>query len=835
MAIMALLIGEIMKALFLDLFLGIRKSPFLFLFLFLQIVVSSVIIYSALANYSWIEMESNKAQISWGDKEYVRIDAKDSVFFDQKLLHKIVDLTWSSGLGIRKDEPEKYNEMVDYFNQLDSLYNDLTGIEGLKVIISYPWDIFLEKEKDWSKEDRFYNQYGMFDINNREGEYSRLHAVYIGKDYLDHFNLVLSEGEYFKENDYYYEGDYIPVLMGSKYKQYYSLGEEFYAGLIGDKNYKKMKVVGFIAENQYYTTANDTYYVYSYDTAILIPSILRSADDLLNAFSDYRYLFGMRITGSFCVIDEKKYDTVKKQIEDLIVLHDLDDLFYVRKLRIQKELASNYKDQLVISIAVCIATLLFSLFSFIFTMLYKIDGNMKNYAIRMVVGETYGGIAFRYLFESFAVFLLGQITGFFAFKIYAVNSYIYQGYDYLEAPTLRTGVLLNIAFYIITAIILYICINVKLKTYSLATLIRGNEVKKERRVPFYRVVIFLMLAIVGIFSMFIASYQVAVDRIDIYYTGYYTKNVKIAYVSTLAQEDAPKVKVDFDEIGAKAENAIINRYITSKYKGDDYITERGLYFNGYIDPVNMLEGRFFTKEEAAGKEKIAVVGKEIYNKYVTIADDGTAYYHSEDLEADLKVIGVMGKEDQATNLDFIVFVPIKTATAKFGSQANYTLDGKDKETVENLEKVFAEHVSKTAMVSTRKYNPRITVEAPTDMLIMLLIIIIINAIVFCFYYVSKQGHIHAVKKIVGYSKLMILADTFTDFLLLTVGAFVTGNVIVILLKETIFKNVQLFSIYMLDPQVIIISLVAVVALTVLLSVIAIARTFTSGNTNEYRV
>ena len=117
---------------------------------------------------------------------------------------------------------------------------------------------------------------------------------------------------------------------------------------------------------------------------------------------------------------------------------------------------------------------------------------------------------------------------------------------------------------------------------------------------------------------------------------------------------------------------------------------------------------------------------------------------------------------------------------------------------------------------------------------MLLIIIIINAIVFCFYYVSKQGHIHAVKKIVGYSKLMILADTFTDFLLLTLGAFVTGNALVLLLKETVFKNVQLFSIYMLDPQVIVISLIAVILLTVFLSIIAIARTFTAGNTNEYR-
>ena len=140
----------------------------------------------------------------------------------------------------------------------------------------------------------------------------------------------------------------------------------------------------------------------------------------------------------------------------------------------------------------------------------------------------------------------------------------------------------------------------------------------------------------------------------------------------------------------------------------------------------------------------------------------------------------------------------------------------------------------TANVSSYKFTPRITVEAPTDILLMLLIIIIINATVFCFYYVSKQGHIHGIKKIIGYSKTMILADTFADFLLLTLGAFVTGNALVILLKETVFKNVQLFSIYMLDLQVIVISLVAVILLTVFLSVIAIAKTFTAGNTNEYR-
>ena len=248
----------------------------------------------------------------------------------------------------------------------------------------------------------------------------------------------------------------------------------------------------------------------------------------------------------------------------------------------------------------------------------------------------------------------------------------------------------------------------------------------------------------------------------------------------------------------------------------------------------MLEGRFFTHEEVSGKDKIAVVGKDIYEKYVTVNDKGEKVYHSEDLDADLLVIGVMGKEDQATSIDLTVFTPLRVGTEKFGSAGSYTLDGKDTGTVEKLAEAFEKYVSETGMVSLRDYHPRITVEAPTDTLLMLFILIIINAIVFCFYYVSKQGHIHAVKKIVGYSKTMIISDTFADFLVLTLGAFVTGNAIVILLKETLFRNVQLFSIYMLDPQVIVMTLIAVVLLTVFLSVIAVTKTFAAGNSNEYR-
>ena len=200
----------------------------------------------------------------------------------------------------------------------------------------------------------------------------------------------------------------------------------------------------------------------------------------------------------------------------------------------------------------------------------------------------------------------------------------------------------------------------------------------------------------------------------------------------------------------------------------------------------------------------------------------------------LRVIGVMGKEDKSTALDYFVFTPIKTMISVLGPEGSYYLDGKSAAAVEQLEKAFTDHASQTSEVSSYKFTPRLTVGAPTDILLMLLVIIIINAMVFCFYYVSKQSHIHGVKKIIGYSKTMILTDTFTDFLMLSVGAFVAGNAIVILLKETLFSKVELFSIYMLDPVVILISLAAIILLTVFFSVVAVTKTFTAGNTNEYR-
>ena len=62
-----------MKYLISDTWQNIKKSPFLFLFMFIQIVITSLIVYITLANYYWTDDQSNAAQIAWGDKSYYRL------------------------------------------------------------------------------------------------------------------------------------------------------------------------------------------------------------------------------------------------------------------------------------------------------------------------------------------------------------------------------------------------------------------------------------------------------------------------------------------------------------------------------------------------------------------------------------------------------------------------------------------------------------------------------------------------------------------------------------------------------------------------------------------
>ena len=817
-----------MKYLLYDLWTNIKKSPFLFIFLFVQIAITSMIFYTVLANYYWIKEENQIAQVAWGDKEYAQLFPKTNVSHYQRMA-----LMFSSEKMLNPPE-EELQKNIEKLDKVEEAFNLFKQIDGLEMIVNQEnWDITILEPKQWEDEDKKYSDYDLFRDTGND-KYDVVNGLWVGSEYLDYFKVKLSEGKYFSEEDHLYDGDYIPVIMGSKYKKYYTLGEEFEAYLGATSNISKLKVIGFVAENQYYSPVNRASMVQRYDNQIILPYINRNHEELHGDYKAYHFLYTSRIGYTFYITAPEDYARVSEQINDVLKQTGLDENYELRKLRTNKMLSSNYKDQLMINVIVCVLTFIFSLFTLVFTMLYKVDNNMKTYAVYMVVGETYNEIIRRILFETFTVFLLGEIFGFIGFKIFAVNSFIYRGYNYIEAPTIGTGLIFNLIFYIIAVIVLFICVNMKVRSYSISALIRGREVKKERSLPFYRVVLFVMLAIVSVFSMFISSYQTALNRMDLYYTGYHSKNVRMAYVTPLATEENPEVDLNFGKIRDRFDDIIINKYIASRAESDDTITERGIYFNGYIEPLNMIYGRFMTPEESSREGTIAVVGKGIYEKYVTFNENNEPFYYSPETDKTLKVIGVIGKEDAETNLDFDVFIPMHLASLPYGEQGTYTLDAKDAETIAELELFFTEHASETANVTTTSFPFRIPIEAPTDLLFLLLVMIVINATVFCFYYVSRQGSIHFIKKLARYSTDMILIDTFIDFGALAVLAYIVGNAIIVLLKNTVCKDVQLFSIYMLDLNVIMFSLSTVILLAIGLTVIAIAKTFTAGNYNKYR-
>ena len=88
--------------------------------------------------YHVTEEESNRAQIVWGDKEYVFVSGKDSSFQTPEGIHQIVDLTWASGLGISENDTEKYDELMAHFDKIESFYTQAKQIDGLHIIVNNP-------------------------------------------------------------------------------------------------------------------------------------------------------------------------------------------------------------------------------------------------------------------------------------------------------------------------------------------------------------------------------------------------------------------------------------------------------------------------------------------------------------------------------------------------------------------------------------------------------------------------------------------------------------------------------------------------------------------------
>ncbi|MBO5298778.1 MAG: hypothetical protein J6B51_01695, partial [Clostridia bacterium] len=301
-------------------------------------MITSLVLYTVLANYYWTEDQSGVAQIAWGDKEYFKLTRKMGIPFEE-----IDPIIFSM---VREPmDPEKNNpEAVRKFEMIEEFYQKALQIKGLRLITNEEdKKIHLLEEKDWDEEDKVIGEYAMFNINGQG--YETLYSYFVDSEYLDYFKVRLSEGEYFKDIDYLYNNDYIPVLMGNNFKKYYTLGEEF---MVQEFD-KPLKVIGFIATNQYYSPVNRQNMIFSYDTRVLLPYMERNLEEVFY-YNKYVGLYTSRFTNSYYIADSEDYERIHQEVLDLLDEVGLGEYYETFKIRIAKELSSNYKDQLAISI-----------------------------------------------------------------------------------------------------------------------------------------------------------------------------------------------------------------------------------------------------------------------------------------------------------------------------------------------------------------------------------------------------------------------------------------------------------------------------------------------------
>lgn len=249
----------------------------------------------------------------------------------------------------------------------------------------------------------------------------------------------------------------------------------------------------------------------------------------------------------------------------------------------------------------------------------------------------------------------------------------------------------------------------------------------------------------------------------------------------------------------------------------------------------MRSGRYFTEEELNSPKgaNIAVIGQKAYEDFAFKKDDGKDYFTYAD--TDYEIIGIMGREDGTeTRIDEWVFLPLNTIISKYGYIGTYFIDGPSKRDIQTANDLLVAQLENCAKVESKDQEYIVVIIGPTDALILLAVMIVLNIIIVCIYYTDKQHYTVAVKKLIGFSKSMVFGDIFINFLLWASIGYGIGIVGVITILVTPLKDLLIFTALVLNIPIILISLFVTAFLSLISAAIVINRTYNHDTSKVLR-
>ena len=812
-----------MKLALLNLWINLKKSPIISLIIFIQLVLTGFFIFYAIYAQTDLDANNRFVQNQFGKYKFFYVSYRGS---------DIQEVTRSQGFTFTSIDETDYSDYYAFHDKISNSEITKTAVQTnfIQIALDYPIS-------RWGIKDENSGEYSFY--NSKSGTEYLLNTWSVDKNFCEYLGFQIESGRMFEDGDFdNFNPDHIPVILGSDYKGYLSLGDTFKGSIFavpGERNgkyneYMTFEVVGFIKKDQYVVPIGSSEPC-PLNRYVVIPYFSRTLDYWVQFQQDnpqyggrsrfvnyYMYEIGIGGLGSkhYITLPENE-GAAYNEINAFLQEAGLED-YSAGKAYTSEQLADRYAERTLIQRYLLIIMLILTLLSVIFTSINKISANIKAYAVHSLVGATKPTVVFWSLFETFIYCALGIFGGYLWFEAVIIS----------DEPSLRSlssygeavfkSVIISGIFTLLACLFSFVFVLIKMKSYSLVSLVRGNDVKKGKGFSAYKIITLFMFGLVGICITFVTSYNYQVENIDKYQRNFYGKNAYIFTVQPLMEEDAPRPEVQYD---IDVANYSIDRVITQRYDSIMSPAVRGTYFKGNSDLPEMTQGRYFTSDEVKSVQHKVVVGKNVVDDFVTEIDGKMIFNYR---NTDYEVIGVMGREGHDTTLDNWAIFTLPTMLPS-GTTGTYIIDAPSAEEVSDAIAAFRKQLESVCDYTEMPYSSAIDIGISSYVLYIFIALIILTSIVFSVYFIDKLTKIINVKKFIGYSKIMILADTAAQFILLSSVAFIAGNGIMLLLSQTALKNAVLFAAFAINLPILTLSFGSLILIAFALSLLAVYRSF----------
>lgn len=225
-------------------------------------------------------------------------------------------------------------------------------------------------------------------------------ALMVNEQFYDEINIK------FKNSDYIDE-EYVPVILGSKYKDKINIGETISIRL-NEKNIN-IKVVDYLPSNKQFIKYGG---IINLDNYIILPL------DNIEVIKEDRNKLINRINNTLIISENPNVDKLLAEVNEIALANGLGEFEFIDYRYNLQVFQESLKDYLYTMGVLSLLCLIFSVVSIISITVSKISINIKEYGVHLISGASMNDIK-SYILAEISIFVL--VASFFAIYFSGFN------------------------------------------------------------------------------------------------------------------------------------------------------------------------------------------------------------------------------------------------------------------------------------------------------------------------------------------------------------------------------------------------------------------------------